>query len=305
MVAVGRVIAQMLPEARADDVAKLDRLRRLGHVVEPAAGCPLVGIAAVIGGIEVLGIAVLPVQYAEALQRLQQHLLVFLADQLVERALVDGLGQHLGDASDIVRPDGMIALLLAAEGFGRMKPGVLVLLHEDLQLHAGALAVVQERAVVMRDAPGADIDVLAVREFAGLTVSAHLAELVTALQRPAASARAALVFEDLHLVSRAPHLERGDHARKASAEDQNLRTLRRTVVFRRTLVRAGKCVTHRGHRPQHGRGTACDADQPQQVAPGHVDGFDLHRRGLLSDRFAINLRLPVAVPERSRAGTRR
>ncbi len=41
-----------------------------------------------------------------------------------------------------------------------MEVGVLVRLHEDLELHAKAPAMVQERAVVVRDPPRAHVDIL-------------------------------------------------------------------------------------------------------------------------------------------------
>jgi hypothetical protein len=81
VVAVGRMVPEVPPEARAHDVAKLDRLRGLGHVVEPAARRGVVRVAPVLGGIEAFGVAVLAVEHAEGLQRLEQHLLVFLADR--------------------------------------------------------------------------------------------------------------------------------------------------------------------------------------------------------------------------------
>jgi hypothetical protein len=216
VVAVGGVVAEVPPEARAHDVAELDRLRGLGHVVEPAARRTVLGIAAIHGGIEAFGIAILAVEDAEGLERLEQHLPVLLTDELVERALVHGLRQHLGHAAHVVGPDLVIALLLAAEGLGRVEVGVLVLLHEDLELHAEAVAVVDHRAVVVRDAPGTDVDVLPLGELAGLGVAAHLLDRVALLQRPAAAAGAVLVFEDPHLVARAPHLVGGDHAGEAA-----------------------------------------------------------------------------------------
>ena len=67
-------------------------------------------------------------------ERLEQHLLVFLGDQVFQLALLRDLGQQLGDMPLEVDLDVAHALRLAAERLAGMQEGVVVDLLERLQL---------------------------------------------------------------------------------------------------------------------------------------------------------------------------
>lgn len=113
-----------------------------------------------------------------------------------------------------------------------------------------------------------------------LTAAATTALLLgttAALERPAPAARAALVFEDFDLVARAPQLKGRDHARKASAEHEDLLALGGAFEGRWAVIGRGQAMAHRGHCAHHGTGAAGDTDQLKQVAAGHLKpGVVLH-----------------------------
>ena len=110
---------------------------------------------------DALGIFVIGVQRAPVLQRRHQDLAVLLGHRLVQRALPGALGQKLGDMAMEVGLDLAIALRLAAESLGGMDIGVVIDLGEGLERHAQAVHIMQDALMVIGQAPGTGIDVLA------------------------------------------------------------------------------------------------------------------------------------------------
>ena len=111
-----------------------------------------------------------------------------------------------------------VALRLAAKGRARVDPGVVVDLHEGFECDAKLPAVVKHGIVVVGDAPGTRVEVLAPGEAAVLHAAAQLGEGVATAYRPAASTCALVVFQDCRPVSRhcavrAPRDRRADQRR--------------------------------------------------------------------------------------------
>ena len=87
---------------------------------------------------------------------------------LVELALLRDLGEQLGDLALEIRLDVAEALRLAAERALRVQIGVVVDLDEGLERDAEPPAVIEQRVVVIGDAPRAGIEIEALVELAGL-----------------------------------------------------------------------------------------------------------------------------------------
>lgn len=135
------------------------RRRRFGQRHQAAAGVDVV--AAEIADRVAGAVAVLLVQHAPGLQALQQALLVFLADALVQCALVGGLGEQLGYMAIDIGLHMAKALGFAGQGLAVVQIGVVVDLVEGFELDAEALVVVQHRMVVVGHAPGAGVEIVA------------------------------------------------------------------------------------------------------------------------------------------------
>ena len=207
------------------------------------------------------------VERAPAAQRLEQDLLVLLGHGIVEMALIGGLAEQLGDAAVEIGGDCAIALRLAAERVVRVDIGVVIDLNERLERDFEALAIIEQRAVVIGNAPRAGIDVEAGIEGAILREAAELDIAVAAAQGPAPPAGAPAIFEDLHFVAGLAQLERRHHAGKPGAENQHRGALRIAVEAERSLVVGGRRVSQAGHRLIHRTGARRRADQREEIAP--------------------------------------
>src|SRR5665213_4405927 len=207
------------------------------------------------------------VERAPAAQRLEQDLLVLLGHRIVEMALVRGIAEQLGDAAVEIGGDCAIALRLAAERVVRVDIGVVIDLDERLERDFEALAIIEQRAVVIGNAPRAGIDVEAGIEGAILREAAELDIAVAAAQGPAPPAGAPAIFEDLHFVAGLAQLERRYHAGNPGAEDQHRGALRIAVEAERSLVVGGRRVTQDGHRLIPHTGASRRADRREEIAP--------------------------------------
>ena len=94
----------------------------------------------------------------------------------------------------------------------------MVLLDEGFQLDTQALAVIQHAMVVVRNPPGAGINVIVSVESDLLGGAAHFCIGVAPPQRPAAAAGLFAVFQNLDVIPSGPEFQCRDHAAKV---DQN------------------------------------------------------------------------------------
>ena len=139
-----------------------------------------------------------------------------------------------------------------------------------------------QRGVIVRDAPGAGIDVVARGEMAFLRGAAEFGIRIATLDRPGTATDAVVEFEHLHGVTRAAEFERGGHPRDACAEDQHRSAFDIAVEFGRACEGGGARLVEAGHRHVHRRGASGFADHRQQVALGDVCQGDLGHGVILS-----------------------
>src|SRR5277367_3376180 len=92
-----------------------------------------------------------------------------------------------------------------------MQIGVVIELDERLERDPEAAAIVQNRVMVVRNAPRSGIEIEAGVELALLRRSAEFRVDVAASQRPVSSARTDVVLEDANLVAGALELDRRGH----------------------------------------------------------------------------------------------
>src|SRR5271168_5667501 len=111
------------------------------------------------------------------------------------------------------------ALRSAAERIRVVQQRVVIELDERLKRDTEPLAIIQQRAMVIGNAPGPRIEIEALFEFAGLGRAAQFGEAVAAAQRPVASARTAVELQHLDLVARLAQFQRGRHPGKARAKN--------------------------------------------------------------------------------------
>ena len=78
------------------------------------------------------------------------------------------------------------ALWLAAERIAGVQIGVIVNLNKRFEADAQALAVIEDAAVVIGNAPGSGIEVKVLVETAGVLTAAEFGKAVATAQRPAA-----------------------------------------------------------------------------------------------------------------------
>src|SRR5215208_3783316 len=103
---------------------------------------------------------------------------------------------------------------LPPNGRARMQIGVVVDLDERLQRDAAPLAVVEDRVVVIGNAPRPRIDVVAGIEVTFLRVAAELGVAVAAAQGPVPPTGAAVILEHLYAVAGLAQLIGGDQSGK-------------------------------------------------------------------------------------------
>ena len=91
--------------------------------------------------------------------------------------------------------------------------------------------------MVIRNSPGARIDVQILVEFALLREAAEFRVPVAAAQRPISAAGSGVVFEHLNLVAGVAQLIGRGQPSHAGAEDQHRGIARRSLQINRALVR--------------------------------------------------------------------
>ena len=222
-------------------------------------------VAAVRTALRTLEISIVGIQRTPVLQRLKQPLQVLLGQAGIELLAAHAFGEQFGDVALVVGLHLAKALRLASVRFTGMHIGVVVDLHERLEHHAEALAVIEHGVMMIGNAPGAGIDVLALVEAALLAKTAQLRVLIAAAQRPAAPARNRIVFEHLHAVAGVAQLERRDQARDTGAQDQHGGALRRALQFYRPAVIRFLGKAKAAHGLIHCRAASNLADECQQI----------------------------------------
>ena len=160
-------------------------------------------------------IAEVLVERAERPQRLEQDLLILLRHRIVKRAFFRRLGQELGDAAVEIGLDVADALRLAVERAGGMQIGVVIELDEGLERDPEAAAIVQNRVMMIGNAPWPRIEIEAGVELAFLRRAAQLRVDVAAPHRPVPSARTRVELEHAHVVAGALKLDRRGHSGEA------------------------------------------------------------------------------------------
>src|SRR5580704_11246802 len=98
-----------------------------------------------------------------------------------------------------------------------MQIGVMVELDEGLKRHPETAAIVQDRVMVIRNAPWPGIEIEAGVELAPLRRAAELRVDVAAPEAPVPPARARVVFEHTHFVAGALELDRRSHSGEPGA----------------------------------------------------------------------------------------
>ena len=211
-------------------------------------------------------VAVVAVERAPAPQCGEQHLRVLGRHCAGEAIGADGLGQHVRDGAVEVCLHRAVALRLAAERADAVQIGVVVDLDERLERHAEALAVIQQAAVVVGDAPRPRVEIQAGIELAVLHGAAHFGVAVAAAQRPGASAGAVVVFQQLDPVAGPAQLHRGHHAGHTRAQHEHAGAVRAAVQLERAAIGALLGMAEGGHGHIHRSPAGRGADQAEEIA---------------------------------------
>src|ERR1700690_4568681 len=106
-----------------------------------------------------------------------------------------------------------------------MQIGVVVELDERPERHPEAAAIVQNRVMVVRNAPWSGIEIEAGVKLAPLRRAAELRVDVAASERPVSSARTKVEFKNANLVARALELDRRGHSGEPSPQNDHRRAL--------------------------------------------------------------------------------
>ena len=218
-------------------------------------------------------------------QRLQQNFPVLPRHRVVERALPRRLGQQFGDAPFKIGLDVANALRLALERLGRMQERIVIELDEWLERDAEPATIIQDRVMVMGNAPRPGVEIEAGVEFAALGLAAELGIDVAAPQRPVPAAGARVVFEDLDLVAGPLKLDRRGHSGQARPQHDDRGPFRIAFELDPPAVRRRRRQPKLGHRLIHRRPAGGRSDQREQAAPGQRSGrLIAHRLAPLSSR---------------------
>ena len=226
-------------------------------------------------------VAEILVERAQRAQRFQQDFLILLRHRIVEPALFRRLGEEFRHAAVVIGLDVADALRLAAERVGGMQPGVVIELDEGLERNPETAAIVEDRIVVIGDAPRPRIEIEAGVEFACLRRAAELGEHVAAADRPVPSAGSGIVFEHAHLIAGALELDRRRHASKAGSKNDDRGALRIAIEPDRATVGRFRRIAKAGHRLVGRRGADARADDLEQSSPAQS------RRGGVAHRSVV------------------
>ena len=102
----------------------------------------------------------------------------------------------------------------------------MIELDERFERDAEALAIIEQRAMVIGNSPWAGIEIEALLEFAGLLEATEFGETVAAAERPVAAPGAAVELQHLDLVASLAQFQRRRHAGETGAEHQDGSALR-------------------------------------------------------------------------------
>ncbi len=163
-----------------------------------------------------------------------------------------------------------------------MQNGVVIELDERLERDTQALAVVENRAVVIGNPPWTGIDIEALLEFAGLLETTEFSKGIPAPQGPVAAAGPAVELQNLDVVSSLAQLKCCRHAGKPGAEDDDGSALRIAVELDRTFIAGVGRKPQTGHRMIHRSAAGNRSDQGQQIAPANGYTLALHHNLLLN-----------------------
>src|ERR1700722_4851808 len=148
-----------------------------------------------------------------------------------------------------------------------MQIGVMVELDEGLKRHPETAAIVQDRVMVIRNAPWPGIEIEAGVELAPLRRAAELRIDVAASERPVSSARPEVVLEYANLVAGALELDRRSHSGEPGAKNDDRGAFGIAVELDRTAVWRFLCMPKASHRLVGGRSANARADDLKQSSP--------------------------------------
>ena len=188
----------------------------LGSEVE--AGARLRGVPSTRGS----DVAAVAGEITEVGEEGRECFFVFLAQDLVESALIGGLLQQLGHVSVGVGfgcsvGDRLIRQRLVA---GVVDEGVRVLVSEHLQFDAQFAAVV-DGVVILRNTRRTEVVEVAFRERTGLCLAVQVGFFGAVADRPHPTTRAVACFEDGDLVSGLLQFVGGAQTGRSAAEDHD------------------------------------------------------------------------------------
>src|SRR2546421_6534 len=172
-------------------------------------------------------------------------------------------------------------LRLSAEGVPGMDPGVVVDLNEGFECDAKTPAIIEQRVMMIGDAPRPWVEIEPGVELAALRGTPQLRAAIAAAQRPAAPAGPTVVLEDLHAVPRFSELERCHHAGESRSQDDDRCSLGVAVESDRAGIGRFGGNAETGHCAVHGGAASRYSHQREKVAPAHI-------------RSIVTLRIPLA-----------
>ena len=193
------------------------------------------------------------IQVAGSDQKPDQELLVFLGKWCVDLALLHRLGEQLRGGSPEVCLDLPQAHSPAGQRspFGVFFPHVVRVapVHEQLQRNTELLAITEHSLVVVRNPPGAGVQVLPFVEVAHLVFAPDLRVLRPAPDRPTEATHPLAGFQDVVVVAQLPQLVPHREPRHAGAQHDHLR-VRRPALQLRSRARDAHQAT-RAHGSHH------------------------------------------------------
>ena len=139
---------------------------------------------------------------------MEKYFLVLPRDRLVKLALHGTFGEKLRHMAAEIGLHLAIALGLAPKRLGGVQHGVVIDDLECLERNVEALAIVQNREVVIRQSHRTGIEIEAGIELAALCVRAHLGDGVAAANGNVPAAGTVLIFQNLNPIAGPAHFQR-------------------------------------------------------------------------------------------------
>src|SRR3984957_11928008 len=148
-----------------------------------------------------------------------------------------------------------------------MQIGVVIELDEGLEHHPEAATIVQNRIMMIGNAPRPRIEVEAGVELAPLRRAAELRVDVAAPEAPIPPARTRVVLERAHFVPGALELDRRGHSGETGAQNDDRSALGIAVELDRASIWRFLGVSEPSHRLISGRSADARADDLKQSSP--------------------------------------